>query len=283
MITKDAQEAKVFEAQLQKYKKTPTHKAPRVVIMGDPGAGKTWWALTSESPFLINSDDGAAEVMAQKGLEYSLDVIPSRDVEEDAVKWDEIVGLTDFILHGEHDFKNLVIDSLDGLEKLYEAWACRKNKWANMEDVGYGKSYAVTRGILQGFLSKLSRIRDERNMGIIICAHTVIRDVNDPRIGQYSSHTLKLHKNSNPDVREWSDALLFLAYEQSKVMDKGKFNQANVTLSQTANRYLLCQGGRGVQAKNRYNLPEELYAQEGEELYHAFVRSVKENRPKKGD
>ena len=281
MITADQQAKKTLAQNLSKYKKVPTYKPPRVVIMGDPGAGKTWWGLTSAKPFLINTDDGASEIMAQKGLEYSLDVIPSRVIEEDSVKWDEITGLIDFMLTGDHDFKNLVIDSLDGIEKLYEAWACKKNKWQSMEDVGYGKSYAVTRGILQAFLSKLSRIRDERGMGIIICAHTVIRDVNDPRIGQYSSHTLKLHKNSNPDVREWSDALLFLAYEQNKVLDKGAFNNAKVTMAQTANRYLICQGGRGVQAKNRFGLPEELYANEGEELYDAFVRSIIENRPTK--
>ena len=280
MNTAEAQNKKVFEAQLQKYKKTPQHKPPRVCIMGDAGAGKTWWGLSSDNPFLINSDDGAAEVMAQKSLEFSLDVVPSRSIPEDALRWEQVLEATDFILEGEHDFKNLVIDSLDGIEKLYEAWVCRENNWKNMEEAGYGKAYVFSRGVLQAYLAKLSQIRDRRNMGIIICAHTIIRDVNDPRIGQYSSHTLKLHKNSNPDVREWSDALLFLAYEQKKVLDKGKFNNANVTLDQTANRYLICQGGRGVQAKNRYGLPEELFANDGEELYDAFKRCVIENRPK---
>ena len=49
-----------------------------------------------------------------------------------------------------------------------------------------------------------------------------------PGLGVQFTHS-QLHKNSNPDVREWSDALLFLAYEQKKVLDKGKFNNANVT------------------------------------------------------
>ena len=44
-------------------------------------------------------------------------------------------------------------------------------------------------GVSSGYLAKLSQIRDRRNMGIIICAHTIIRDVNDPRIGR-TVHTL---------------------------------------------------------------------------------------------
>jgi hypothetical protein len=278
MITSEAMETKKATGGFDRFKKDVKFRKPCTVVMGDPGAGKTWFALSAPSPFLINADDGAAEILARKGLEFSLDVVPGESVAADAEKWKEVGQTLMQLRDADHNFKTVVIDSLDGMEKLFNASVCSDKDKQSMEDFDYGKGYVFARGKLQKFLNILKQIRDQRDMEIIICAHTDIKDVNDPRVGTYSTHVLKLHKNSNGDVREWSDSLLFLAYAHKKVHDRGKFGKVDSTLEQGEERYLLTQGGRGVQCKNRYSLPSELYAEDGEELYDAYWRQINQTR-----
>ena len=278
MITKDAMEAKKMTGNFDQFKKAARFRKPCTVIMGDPGAGKTWFALSAPKPFLINADDGAAEILARKGLEYSLDVVPGESVAADANKWSTVGETLMQLRDADHDFKSLVIDSLDGIEKLYQASVCNEKNVQSMEDFDYQKGFVFARGKLQKFLNMLKQIRDKRDMEILICAHTEIKDINDPRIGNFSTHILKLHKNSNGDVREWADALMFIAYATKKVHDRGKFGKVDSTIDQSEDRYLITQGGRGVQCKNRYHLPSEVYAEDGESLYDAYWRLINATR-----
>lgn len=279
MITKEAQETKKFEAQLGQFKKKPSYRPAKTVVMGDPGAGKTWFGLSAPKPFLINADDGAQEIMAQKGLEYSLDVIPGEGVDADASKWTAVGDTLKFLRDGDHPFRTVVVDSLDGIEKLAEAAVCHDKNVNSMEDFDYQKGYVFARGKLQKFLNMLTQVRDHKGAEIIVCAHTQIKDVHDPRVGTFSTHMLKLHTKAMGDVREWADSLLFLAFQHRKIVDKGKFNRSDTTVEQSSDtRYLITQGGRGVQCKNRYGLPNELYANDGEELYDAYQRQIKEQR-----
>jgi hypothetical protein len=50
----------------------------------------------------------------------------------------------------EHDYKTVVIDSLDAIEPLVWAEACRRNGWQNIEAPGYGKGYVEAEDSLAG-------------------------------------------------------------------------------------------------------------------------------------
>ena len=50
------------------FESEPKFRPIITTVAGEPGVGKSWFALSANDPFLLNADDGASEIMAIKGL-----------------------------------------------------------------------------------------------------------------------------------------------------------------------------------------------------------------------
>lgn len=263
------------------FESEPKFRPIITTIAGEPGVGKSWFALSAKEPFLLNADDGAAEIMAIKGLRYQAKLIPQDSLEANADLWDHLGQALHFLKTGDHNFQTVVMDSLDGIEKLAQSRVCKDLKIQSMEQIDYGKAYVYAREKMAKVLAALGWLRDNRDMEIIVVAHTSIKSINKPHLDTYDGYELTANKHVAADVKRWCDAFLFMAYRTFVQTSQGKFSRKDKVALTTDERYIIAQGGRGVDCKNRFGLPTELSLADGEtDLYAAYKNAIAANRNK---
>ncbi len=104
-------------------------KPPRILIHGVAGVGKTTFASEANKPVFVQTEDGLGTLAS---AHFPL-----------ARTYEEVIEALAALYTEPHDFKTVVIDSVDWLEPLVWAKACRDNGWASIEDAGYGKGYVA--------------------------------------------------------------------------------------------------------------------------------------------
>ena len=249
---------------LEKYKRAVVRKPEKLVVEGEAGAGKTTFACSShtkkEPAFVINADDGGENVFHKTGINLIHDCIPTGDVKENAEKWDQLMATLREIATEKSGIKRIIVDSVDKVEILAQAKTCALHKLTHIEDMGYGKGFAYSRGEMAKLLSGLNYLRDTQDIQPILVCHTQVRTINKPTMEPYDSFVLKLHRSLCGDVMEWADVILFVAFETIvKKIDSG-FNRKDSRAIQSGKRFLYTSGSMGVDAKNRFDLPAEIPA-----------------------
>ena len=60
-----------------------------------------------------------------------------------ATSYAEVAEALDALLDEDHAYSTVVVDSVDWLEPLIWAEACRRNGWQSIESPGFGKGYGL--------------------------------------------------------------------------------------------------------------------------------------------
>lgn len=216
----------------------------RILLTGTEGVGKTSWAAGAPAPIFICAEDGMPRALSE------VPRFPAPQTFEEVL--DAIASLTE----GEHEFKTVVIDTVDWLEPLVWESVCRKNGWESIESPGYGKGYAAASDEWRRLLVALDRLRSKQRMEVILLAHAAIRTFQNPSGNDYSRYEAKLHKGAAALVREWCDTNLFAIHEEFGGADKsGKPTKKGIS---TGRRVVHTERTAAWDAKNRHGLPAEL-------------------------
>jgi GTPase SAR1 family protein len=170
----------------------------KAVLFGPEGIGKSTLAAQFPAPVFLDTEGGT----------HHLDVarLPAPK------SWADVVSGIAALATEAHDFKTLVIDTADWLEKLLVDHVCKTANKASIEDFGYGKGYVVLAEEFTKFLASLDPLL-RRGMHVLLLAHTRIVKFEQPdAAGAYDRYELKLSKQVGPLVKEWCDVLLFANY-----------------------------------------------------------------------
>lgn len=230
---------------------TKTTNPPVTLIYGVDGVGKTSLAAEWPGPILYLPTEGER---------------PPSDVELTTPGTIETFhGLLDIfgeLLETEHDFKTVVIDSLDGLEALVWQATSQRLGLASIEDAGYGKGYIEADTEWKEYLAAVSALA-RNGIYVVQLAHPEIVRFDSPTTDPYSRYTIKLHKRSNALVREQADIVLFMNYRVTlKEKDVG-FNK-KVGHAEGGNERLMHFSEKaGFTAKNRYSMPDSATYKKG--------------------
>lgn len=228
--------------------KTPTHRAPRILIHGQPGVGKTTFAADAPAPIFICPEDGIPVSVQGAGR------FPAPD---GGWKWADVRDAIVALSVEKHDYQTLVLDTLDWLEPIIWEHVCDKAGVATIEDVGggYGKGYSAALDEWRVLLSAIEKLWINRNMTIVMLAHSAIRTFKDPQSDGYDRYELKIHKYPAGLFKEWPDAVLFAQHEAAVATDKRTKRNRGVS---TGARIMHTVWNAAFDAKNRYGLPEEM-------------------------
>lgn len=216
----------------------------RVMLYGVHGIGKSTWGAMSEKPIFIQTEDGLGEIDCHK--------FPFSD------SYSEVMEAISHIYSGKHDYRTVVLDSLDWLERLIWVEVCNSRGVNSIGDIGYNKGYVFALDYWSKVLDGLSALRNERQMMVILTAHAQIERFQSPMADTYDRYTPRLHKHASAMVQEWVDELLFACYRvETKQVDEGFDRKRNRAVGE-AERVIYTTEGPAHVAKNRLNLPPEL-------------------------
>jgi hypothetical protein len=229
---------------LASLKSSSALSTARILGYGVAGVGKTTFAAGAPNPVFLITEDGLGKInVPHFPLARSFD--------------DVMEGLA--ALYSEpHDYKTVVVDSIDWLEPLVWQRACKDNGWRTIEDPGYGRGYIAALDLWRQYLDGLNALRDERGMTVIQLAHADIKRFDSPEHEPYDRYVIKLHSRASALLQEHSDAVLFANYRISTVKSDVGFNKKVTRALGSGERVLYTAERPAFLAKNRYGLPDVL-------------------------
>ncbi|HZL99006.1 MAG TPA: ATP-binding protein, partial [Planctomycetota bacterium] len=214
-------------------------KPPRILLYATDGIGKSTFGSRAPDPIFLCAEDGTA------GLDVARFPEPRT--------WLEVLAAVDELTNSDHEYRTLVLDTLDWIEPLIHAHVCQQNGWKDIEAPGYGKGYVAALDQWRILLARLDALRARRGMIIVLLAHSTLRNFKNPDGADFDRYELKLNAKASAVVREWADAVLFANYETLTAKSDGRVRGLS-----TGARFIYSAWRAAWDAKNRYDLPEQL-------------------------
>jgi len=237
---------------LGSIKKGGDNKPPRVFLYGVEGIGKTKFGTESPAPIFIQTEDGLVSEKVQH-----IDRFPV------AESWTDIQDAVTALTNERHEFKTVVVDTVDWLEPLIWKHVAAINRVKTIEDIEYGKGYLEAVSLWEDFLGAMDYLRGNFGMSIILLGHSDVSKFADPLRDPYDRYVPKLHKKVSPKLKEWADVVLFANYRTAtKDTDVG-FNKKVTRAVGSGDRVFHTLERPGFNAKNRYDMPSEIPMVEG--------------------
>jgi len=228
-----------------KIKVGATVTAPRIVLVGVEGIGKTTAGAQCEAPVFLSAESG----LVGKGY----DDIPNYSPED----WEDVLAFLRHVAEDQHDYKSLIIDTIDWVEPLLFSYLFKRDSkgrekpLTSLEDYGYNKGPGIALAEFRRGLAELDKIH-RRGILVMINAHCHIKSFNNPMGDNYDRFELKASKLIAGIIKEWADTVLFARYEVFTNKGKGDLKAKGVG-GQT--RIVHTQHSAAWDAKNRYGLP----------------------------
>ncbi len=227
----------------------------RILLYSPEGLGKSTFASNAPDPIFIPTEDGSnqldvARFPRPKTFGEILDDVRCLETED-------------------HNYKTLVIDTLDWAEPL--CWAKvisdapadkSGHRPDSIEEVsgGYGKGYVAAVDVWRQLLAALERVQSVKGMNVILLAHTLLKTYKNPVDEDFDRYTLKMNEKASAIFREWSDEMLFANHETFAVTDKNK----RVRGVSSGSRLIYTTRTAAFDAKSRRSLPPQLPLDWGE-------------------
>ncbi len=233
-------------------KKSPV----RAVIYSPEGRGKTTLASLLPDPVFIDVEGGT----------HQLDVVRC-----EPGTWGDVLAAFKEI--GTRDFKTVVIDTADWVERMCTEDLCARAGKKSIEDFGYGKGYTH---LVEEFgrALKASDWLISKGLNVVWLAHSkVVRTSPPDQTDGFDRYELKLSKQVAPLLKEWADLILFANVEMTMVQG----TDGKIKAQGGKARVLHTVGTAAWDAKNRYGLPETLPMEKdtlAPELHRIFFDQV---------
>ena len=219
---------------------------PRLVVYGGPKVGKSTLAAGAPSPIFIPTEEGLTAID-----------VPAFPL---ASSFDQVLSAVVALAIEAHEFKTVVLDSLDWCESLILAHTSRLAGVASIEQVGggYGKGFGAAVEHWRNLLDGMDYLRTQRGMTVILICHDEIRHMEPPDGDPFDMATLKLNKKATAVVTEWCDVLSYARAKRTvKKTDTG-FGKEHGRAVGVGQRVLTLGQNPAYCTGNRYGLPDEV-------------------------
>lgn len=248
---------------LSRLKSTKRSDPPIVVLYGVDGIGKT--SLAAEFPNPI--------YLATEGERPPSDVEMATPEDENGEQkliesWEDIESVFQELLTAEHDFKTVIIDSLDGLAPFVEGVTAARIGAASVDDNSKGSPAAFGNGYKEStvewthFMSGCEAL-SHAGIGVVLIAHNTIRNFKSPTTDPYDTYDIALNKLAAPVVRAKSDVVAFLNRRVS-IKEKEVSRDKKVAHAEGGKEVIIYPaGGAAFHAKNRFGMPDSITYRKG--------------------
>lgn len=171
------------------------------LVYGPSKIGKSTWCANAQNALFLATEPGL----------NALEVF-----QVNITTWDDMLQTCQEIAEGKHDFKTIIIDTLDNAYRMCSDYVCKKFKIEHESDLGYGKGYALINNEFQRVLNKLAFLP----YGLILISHSQERDI-ETRTGKHTRIVPTLPEKVRKLVTGLVDMILYCDLEM-KPGEEGK-------------------------------------------------------------
>ena len=214
----------------------------RIVLYGPHGIGKSTWAASAPAPIFLSTEDGLDDI----GVDRS-PMITDLHALHGHISW---------LITQPHNYQSAVIDTVDWLERLIWHDVARKADKSSIDEIPYYRGYNLAVQHWDFILSSLENLRHERNMAIVLLAHTKSMKIDPPDGESYTRYEPDLHKNAGPLLMEWADEVLFAGYKIDLITKGEGFDKRHVAIG--GDRVVYTTEKPTHLAKRRITMPDEI-------------------------
>lgn len=241
-------------SKLAQVKKTRIKEAPRILVFGGEGVGKSTLAAHAPDPIWLDIEGGSGRLDV---VRYPFHDGPNGHVPQ---TYADVLAALDDLLTGTHSFQTVVIDTLDRLESLlWKDLLAKDTKYKpkSIEEYGggYGKGYVAALDEWRAFALKMDRLRHERGMTVLLLAHSHIKAFKGPMTDSYDRYTMRMNEKAAGFLKEWCDVVGFACHEDSV---STMFTDEKLRGVSTGRRLLKFKREAAHDAKTRYALPDQI-------------------------
>ena len=230
-----------------------------MLLYGTHGIGKSTWAAKSPAPLFLQTEEGLDDLGVDRTpLLKDLGAVNA---------W-----ISD-LLTTKHQYRTVVIDTLDWLERLIFAAVCQAQSKKSIEEIGYAKGYTFALTHWEYLLNSLGHLRD-KGMAVILLSHARIVKVEPPDADTYTRYEPDLDKRVGPMLMEWSDEVFFATYQINTIARDEGFNRDRTRAIGTGERVFYTREMPTYQAKRRIVLPDMLPLD-----FAAYAQHLSDMRP----
>lgn len=193
--------------------------------------------------------------------------------------WDELLSAVGTLRENKHDYSTLVIDTLNGAERLCHEHVCKRDyngEWGKQGFTSYQQGFEVSLADWRELLQELDYLRSERKMSVLCLCHTKVCPFKNPEGADYDRYAPDMHQKTWSLSHKWSDAVLFVNFE-TFVNESDSSKKGKATSSQA--RIMYTERHAAYDAKNRFGLPNEInMGDSGLAAWGNFAEALKTSR-----
>jgi len=242
----------------------------RYVLHGVEKIGKTSFAAHAPSPiFLQTSGETGLETLIDAGQLAETPHLP------EIHHWETLLAAVETLVTEKHDYKTLVIDTLNGAERLCHEYVCKRDfrgDWGERGFGGYQRGYEVSLAEWRVLLATLDTLRARRKMSILALCHTRIIPFANPEGADFDRYQPDMHRKTWGLTHKWADCVLFLNFE-TFVSENDPTKKGKATISQA--RMMYTERHAAYDAGNRLGLESEIeLGSSGQEAWTNFRNAL---------
>lgn len=225
-------------------KKSGITRPFRICIYGEHGIGKSTFASQMPNPVFVQTEDGL------EGLDVATSGVCRH--------LGGVQAVLQYLRTANHDYKTVVIDTVDWLERLIWQAACEQHNKHDIAEFGFGRGLKVAQVMWEQLIAQLDQLNIEKRMHVCLLAHASVVKFEDPERENYDRYQLDLYKTTAAYIAEWVD---ILGFAQRKVVTQKvgeSFGADIIKAKDTKKRVLKLEESAAYWAKNRYGLPSEI-------------------------
>jgi len=237
-------------------------RPPRVLLYGPPGIGKSTFGSEAESPVFVTTEDGVDNL--------PVDQFPR------AESWQAVLDHVRQVATEKHDYRTLVIDTLNGAVELCAQWVCDTQfggQWVSQKGKqgfnAYASGWSSTSEEMRPLLGLLDQCRNERDMTVLMLAHVGLHAVQHPTDGDYTKFAPEIDKRVWARWSKWTDIILRADFDY--VIRQGEAGKKGRAITGDTTRWVYSTGNAAQDAKTRvgYEMPERMLLS-----YPAFAEAL---------
>jgi hypothetical protein len=230
---------------------TPRFDPPRLCLMAVEGYGKSTIGAFAPKPAILMSQGETGYLTLLSGGR-----VPAAPAVE-LPTWEDLLSVLDDIAAGD-DVQTLVLDAIDGFERMCQQHVCDRDFSGNWGDKGfanYQRGYEITMGEWLKLLVRLDEIRTRKNIAVLLLSHCKGKPFKNPLGPDYDRYVANMHEKTWDVTRKWTDAVFFGNFVSVIEKEKG---QSRLKGKGGDSRVLYTARTDGYDAKNRYGMEHVL-------------------------